>query len=459
MARRIEEVFLRKHRAPLHRNTRLLQLLPSKVSKLQGFREDYDQILKAMGNSKVVMLGEASHGTHEFYKTRVEITKRLIMERDFHFVAIEGDWPDVYRANRYVCGVGGGESAEESLGDFTRFPRWMWRNTVMKEFVEWLRNYNQPKPLNERVRIYGLDLYSMFRSADKVIEYLDKVDQHAATIARHRYGTLNRYRNDEFKYAEEVAMKLAPSREKEVVAMLTHMLSKGEEYMKRQGGFIDGDELFFAQINAKVVKDAEEYYRHAFSGGTVTWNLRDKHMCETMEALLEYHQKKRNKSSSGVIWAHNSHLGDSRATEYAKETGEYNIGQLIRERIGKANSFNVGFTSYTGSVLAANSWGGAAQKFELTPAFEDSYEAVFHQAKPENWSLILRSNNDAIKPDPDLLTELKQTRTERMVGVQYIKKSERQSHYVPAILPDQFDSVIHFDITNALQPLDPLTSQ
>jgi len=399
------------------------------------------------------MIGEATHGTQEFYQHRADITKRLIQEQGFTIVAVEGDWPDVYRINRYVCGKSKDKNAKEALGDFGRFPRWMWRNTVVEEFVEWLKKHNEQfDNVDDKVRFYGLDLYSLFRSADLVIEYLEKVDKKAAEVAKHRYGTLNRYRGNEFKYAEEVMLQLTPSREKEVVAMLVHMMTKGQEYLKAQG-FVNSDELLFAQMNAKLVKDAEEYYRKAYAGGATTWNLRDKHMFETLQAVMEFHEK-RNKESRAVIWAHNSHLGDSRATEYARESGEWNIGQLVRQNIGKDKSFNVGFTSYTGTVTAAPSWGGPATKFELTPAFEDSYEAVFHQAVPSNWLSILRSNSPQIVPDEEIVKLLSATRTERMVGVQYVKRSERQSHYVPAILPQQFDSVIHVDVSSALQPLD-----
>jgi len=216
---------------------------------------------------------------------------------------------------------------------------------------------------------------------------------------------------------------------------------------------------FFAQMNAKVVKDAESYYRNSFAGGSTTWNIRDKHMCETLEALLEYNQKKQNTVSKAVIWAHNSHLGDSRATEYQRESGEWNLGQLVRERFGKERSFNVGFTSFTGSVTAASYWGGPTRRFQLTPSFEDSYEALFHKALPENWLLILRSNdNKAIQPDKEINDLLSLTRTERMVGVQYCKDTERRSHYVPAVLPLQFDSIIHYDISNALEPIDVVDS-
>jgi len=449
--------FLKHTKAPLYpdKNAKLIQTLPQKVLPLKGAAADYEPILSAMGPAKVVLIGEATHGTHEFYKIRADITKKLITDKGITMVAVEGDWPDVYRINRYVCGKSKDSNAKEALGDFQRFPKWMWRNTVVEDFVEWLRKYNERfgDKTNDKVRFYGLDLYSMFRSADLVIEYLEKTDPKAAELAKQRYGTLNRYRNKEFKYAEDVMLGLTPSREKEVVSILVQMLQKEKEYLEKHG-FVDGDELFFAQQNAKLVKDAEEYYRNAYARGPTTWNLRDKHMFETLKELLDFHQKRTNRESKAVVRAHNSHVGDSRATEYARESGEWNIGQLVRENLGLDKSYNVGFTTYTGTVTAASSWGGDAIKFKLNPAFEDSYEAVFHQGNPSNWLSILRANANPGLIAEDLVKLLAPTRTERMVGVQYVKRSERQSHYVPATLPQQFDALIHLDVTSALQPLD-----
>jgi len=317
---------LKQTRAPIYKdkNEKALNLIKKcKIDFKGSLTSDFVPLLKAMGKTRVAMIGEASHGTHEFYKTRAEITKRLISERGFNLIAVEGDWADVYRINRYVCLKSEDKSAKEALGDFQRFPTWMWRNTVVEEFVEWLKGHNSTVSKREdMVHFYGLDLYSMFSSADKVIDYLQKVDEKAAAVAKERYGTLDSYRSQEFKYAEDVAMKVTPSRQKEVVSMLLHMLQKGNEYLEGPGWLIDGDELFFAQQNAKVVKDAEEYYRNTFSGGATTWNLRDKHMFETLDALLQYHEKKRGQTSRAVLWAHNSHVGDARATEYARETGE-----------------------------------------------------------------------------------------------------------------------------------------
>jgi len=436
-------------------DTKAAHLIKNNAKPVSGNPSDYDHLLEAVGDSQVVMIGEASHGTHEFYHIRAEITKRLIQEKGFNMVTVEGDWPDVYRANRYVCSQGKDNSAEESLRNFTRFPRWMWRNTVVRDFVDWMKTHNDTLEFKEKARFYGLDLYSLFTSADEVIKYLDKVDPKAAGSAREKYGTLDTYRGDEFQYARDVAFGFEPSREKEVVDMLVHLLKKGSDYIKANGGFLNGDELFYTIQNARVVKDAEEYYRMAFRGGTVTWNLRDKHMVDTLQELLKFHKDKIGQERpKAVIWAHNSHLGDSRAFERNKMTGKWNVGQLVRERYGLDNSFNIGFTTFGGSVMASESWGAEGRKWELNTADNDSYEYLFHNAVPSNYSLLMRSNSEAIKPEQDLVSALMPERVERLIGVMYVKYRERSAHYQEVVMPQQFDSVIHYDITSALQPLD-----
>jgi len=447
---------LHQNRAPLYKdgNEKIKKLLPHSVTKFKGVPSDFDHLMKAVGHARVVMIGEETHGTQEFYQQRADITKRLIKEKDFHFVALEGDWSDIYRMNRYVCGAKLDQTAREAMGDLIRFPKWMWRNEVVEEFLEWLKEYNNKSNSVHKVSIYGLDLYNMFRSAELVIQYLEKIDPKDAALARERYGNLSRYKNNELLYPQEIFLQLSPSREKEVVDMLTHMVVKGEEYLKIAGVFMNGDELFFAQQNAKVVKDAEAYYRNSFAGGVSTWNIRDKHMYETLAALLFFNEKKLDHESRAVVWAHNSHIGDSSATEYAKETKEWNLGNLVRENMGKHKSYNIGFTTYNGTVTAAPTWGSPAKTFDLTPAFKDSYEEVFHESLPTQWFLPLRSNSTQAHVNKELKDELMVSRTERMIGVQYVKNAERESHYVPVVLPNQFDSIIHIDTTSALKPLD-----
>jgi len=407
---------------------------------------------------KIVMIGEASHGTHEFYKTRAELTKRLIEQKGFNFVAIEGDWPDSYRINRFVCnGLNGKDtSSREALADFARFPKWMWRNNVIEEFVSWLRSYNDTKPsLKHKTRFYGLDLYSLFRSADEVIRYLEKVSPKDAQLAKERYGTLNIYRDDEFQYTRDLAFELTPSKEKEVVAMLKLLLSKAPEYIRTSGGFLDGDELFYSIQNARVVKDAEEYYRKGFAGGTVTWNLRDKHMVDTLQQLFDMHKNNLGQPKpKAIIWAHNSHLGDSRAFKENRVHGKWNVGQLVRERFGTENSFCIGFTTFSGTVTAAQNWGDESKKWDLTPALDDSYESLLHKAIKADFWFLLRSNKVKIRPNDELVKALRKERSERLVGVMYVKQRERSAHYQEVCLPDQFDAVIHYDISKALQQID-----
>jgi len=452
----MEDYHLKKTTAtPIYSNEKYVQkILKENYDVLKGTPQDWDKILQAVGNAEVVMIGEASHGTEEFYKIRAEITKRLIVEKGFTFIGVEGDWPDVYRIHRFVCGKGD-DTAEGALGDFERFPKWMWRNHVVLDFIKWLRAYNDRLPDEQKVGFYGLDMYSMFKSIEVVVDYLDKLDPNEAKRARDRYGTLEKYRDDEFEYAAAVHMKLENSRQPEVIAVLKAMLEKGPSYLK-QKGYANGEELFYVTQNSRLVKSAEEYYRNAFFGGASTWNIRDRHMTETVDRLMKFEQQHNGvELPKGVLWAHNSHLGDARATEYKKETGEVNIGQLVRERWGLDRCFNIGFTTYTGTVSAAATWGGNRITFPLTPAFRDSYEALFHNtANGGNFSIILRSNSPDIQPNSDLVRALTFERTERMVGVQYVQQRERSAHYCPALLGKQFDAVIHLDVTSALRPLD-----
>jgi erythromycin esterase-like protein len=328
---------------------------------------------------------------------------------------------------------------------------WMWRNTVVRDFVDWLRNHNSSLEMKDKARFYGLDLYSMFTSADEVIKFLKQVDPKAADIAIEKYGTLEMYRGDEFQYARDVAFGFEPSREREVVEMLCLLLKRGSDYIKASGGFLEGDEMFYATQNARVVKDAEEYYRMGFRGGTVTWNLRDKHMVDTLQELIKMHQETwKQERPKAVIWAHNSHLGDSRAFERNVKSGKWNVGQLVRERFGLQNCYNVGFTTFSGTVMAAESWGAEAKVFELNQAETDTYEYLFHTTLPSDYALVLRSNSKTIQPDPALVKVLSTERQEKLIGVMYVKYRERPAHYQAVVLPKQFDFVIHCDVTSAL---------
>jgi len=415
-------------------------------------------IVNSVGNAQVVLIGEMTHGTKEFYEFRCEITKTLVEKCGFSFVAVEGDWPDVYRINRFVQTDKTSDSKpEQSLRDFTRFPQWMWRNETIRDFVGWLRKHNDSQKLTggRSVGMYGLDLYSMFRSSEEVVKYLSKVDPAAAELATERYGHLSRYRNKEERYGYDVGLKLAPSVEQEVLTVLLDLLKKGPEYIKSTGGFLDGDEYFYTTQNARVVTDAEEYYRKSMFHDESTWNIRDTHMANTLEHLIAYHEDKsvnKEKPVKAVVWAHNSHVGDSRATGYS-ETGEFNIGQLIRDRFGLTHTFNIGFTTFNGTVTAANYWGGPAEKMVLNDAESDTYESVLHEAKLGEYALIFRNAESSI-PNIELAKLMDTSRYERMIGVQYVKKTERRSHYIRCHLPKQFDCVVHIDRTSALKPLE-----
>ena len=312
------------------------------VRELTGSTRDYDSLLGLIEGAHLVLLGEASHGTHEFYRERAEITKRLIAEKGFRAVAVEADWPDAYRVNRYVRGIGNDAEAAEALGDFKRFPTWMWRNADVLDFVGWLREFNDQIMSNDqRVGFYGVDLYSLFTSIEAVVRYLDQVDPVAARRARYRYSCFEHYGEDSQAYGYAASFGMSPSCEDAVVAQLVDFQRKAAEYATRDG-HIPPDEAFFAEQNARLVANAERYYRSMFTGRVSSWNLRDEHMADTIDALAQ-HMRRRGVDPKIVVWEHNSHLGDARATEMHSR-GEWNVGQLMRERHGE-DVRSIGFTS------------------------------------------------------------------------------------------------------------------
>jgi erythromycin esterase-like protein len=398
-------------------------------------------LIDAIGDARVVLLGEATHGTHEFYRTRAEITKRLIANHGFTILAVEADWPDAYRVNRWVRGASEEAGPEAALADFTRFPRWMWRNTDIVALARWMREHNATRPVDDRAGFYGLDLYSLHRSIDAVLGYLKKVDPEAAKRARYRYGCFEMFGEDAQAYGYASSFGLSKTCEDEVTAELVDIRRQALEYASRDGR-IAADEYFFAEQNARLVANAETYYRAMFGGRAESWNVRDRHMMETLEALLA--NVGLAKTSRAVVWAHNSHLGDARATEMS-DRGELNLGQLVRERFGQ-DAWLVGFTTHTGTVTAANDWDDPAERKRVRPSLAGSYERLFHEVGLERFLLLLRE-----APARDALTE---PRLERAIGVIYRPQTERLSHYFRAELPRQFDAVIHFDETSALEPLE-----
>jgi erythromycin esterase-like protein len=409
---------------------------------LGGASNDYDRLLDFIGDARFVLIGEATHGTHEFYRERAEITKRLIAEKSFSAVAVEADWPDAYRVNRYVRGVGTDPDANSALAGFQRFPTWMWRNADVLDFVGWLRAHNDKISLTElNVGFYGLDLYSLYSSIEEVLGYLDKVDPEGAKRARYRYSCFDQFGEDTQAYGYAATVGLTESCEREVIGQLVELRRRAAEYASRDGR-VAADEFFFAEQNASLVKNAEEYYRSMFRNRESSWNLRDRHMADTLEHLVGFLAGQGQRAKI-VLWEHNSHLGDARATEMG-DSGEINVGQLVRERY-KDEAVLIGFSTYTGTVTAASDWGAPAERKRVRPALENSYEWLFHKAGPERF--VLNLHDERLKP-------LRERRLERAIGVIYRPDSERVSHYFYADLPAQFDAILHIDETRAVEPLE-----
>ncbi len=355
----------------------LARALGDVVRPLTGSASDFDALVARVGEARMVLIGEASHGTHEFYRIRAEITKRLIRERGFTAVAVEADWPDAYRVNRYVRGSGVDADAEQSLAGFRRYPQWMWRNADVLDFVGWLRSHNESVGDDaRRVGFYGMDLYSLHSSMEAVIRYLRVVDPEAARRAEIRYGCFDRFGGDPQEYGYASSIGLSPSCEAEVVEQLVTLRRAAGEYARRDGRVAE-DDLFFAEQNARVVANAERYYRAMFGSRVESWNLRDRHMAETLESLTRF-LSQRGASPKIVVWAHNSHLGDARATEMG-QGGELNVGQLVSERFGD-DAVLVGFSTYSGTVTATSNWDEPAQRKVVRPALPGSYESLFHDA-------------------------------------------------------------------------------
>jgi erythromycin esterase-like protein len=410
---------------------------------LTGGGRNYDRLVQLAGKSRFALIGEASHGTHEFYRERAEITKRLIVEHGVTAIVAEADWPDAYRVNRYVRGRSDDRDAEAALSSFKRFPAWMWRNTVVREFVGWLRRYNDTKDEAHKVGFYGMDLYSLATSMESVLAYLDRVDPEAAQRARYRYSCFDHIGEDTQAYGYAAAFGLRKPCEDEVVKQLVDIVQHAADYTRQAHG-LDPDDYFFAEQNARLVKNAEKYYRTMFGGRVSTWNLRDRHMVETLEAL-DVHFARRGRTPRFAVWAHNSHLGDARATEMGDQ-GEWNVGQLVRERHA-ADAVLIGFSTDHGTVTCASDWGGSVERKRVRPGLPGSYEALFHETGLADFLLFPRSE--------ELFAARIGSRQQRAIGVIYLPESERSSHYFHADLQHQFDAMIHIDETRALTPLDP----
>ena len=396
---------------------------------------DLESLLQRVGDARIVLLGEATHGTSDFYRMRARISRELIERKGFSFVAIEGDWPDAARIDHYVRHA---EYAPSEWTAFARFPVWMWRNRDVRDFVDWLRAHNANLEPGKRAAFHGLDLYSLFNSIRSVLSYLDDIDPRSAQVARNRYGCLTPWQGDPATYGHAALTGTFQTCEREVVSMLTDLMQKQRAYAEH-----DGERFLDAVQNARLVANAERYYRIMYYGSRASWNLRDSHMFETLKSLLDFHGPK----SRAIVWAHNSHVGDSAATEMASR-GEFNIGQLCREKFG-GEAYSIGFGTNSGTVAAASDWDGPMEIKIVRPALPGSYERLCHETGNPRFLLPLRS------PISTRFAEgLLQPRLERAIGVIYRPETELQSHYFQAILPRQFDEYIWFDETEAVTALE-----
>ena len=429
---------------PHHDGTRprmtTVEILRLEANASARATDTYAELLRDIGRADVVLIGEASHGTHEFYDERAQITKRLISEYGFRAVAVEADWPDALRVNRFVFGQERDRDSEEALRGFLRFPTWMWRNADVLDFVGWLRDRNDRLP-KERAGFYGLDLFSLRTSIDAVIAYLDRVDPPAAERARRGYACFDLV-GDSAEYGYAVELGLQPSCRDEVTRELLELRRRAADYVHLDGA-VAADEYFYATLNAGVAQHAEEYYRTMLDPGVSSWNLRDRHMFETLERLAS-HLERNGRPGKIVVWAHNSHVGDAGVTDMGRR-GEINIGSLTRARYG-ARSRRIGFTTFSGTVSAAPDWGAPVERKIVREAPAGSYEELFHRIGVPRF--LLKFDNSAVRAacHGPLL--------ERAIGVIYRPETERQSHYFSADLAEQFDAVIHIDHTRAVEPLE-----
>jgi erythromycin esterase-like protein len=415
-------------------------------AKIIRSEDDYSHVLEQIGDASVVLLGEATHGTQEFYNMRAEICKRLITEKGFDAIAVEADWPDALRVSRFVQHASNDHTADEALGGFQRFPQWMWRNSEVVELVYWLRLHNGGvAQAEQRVGFFGIDLYSLRKSMDSVVRYLEKADPEAAKRARERYSCFDHLAEDPQHYGYAATFGMKKDCEEEVVRQLVELTEEAGRQVSAQGGTVP-DELFYAQQNARVVKNAETYYRAMFESRDESWNIRDTHMMETLDTLRAHIGSRKGRPAKIAVWAHNSHLGDARATEMG-EHGQLNLGQLVRERYKPEETFLLGFSTHTGTVTAASDWDAPAQLKKVVPSRPDSFERVFHNTGIDRFLLPIRGNER-------VAAVLSERRLERAIGVIYRPDTERVSHYFNADIARQFDAVIFVNRTHALRPLE-----
>ena len=420
----------------------LRQTLPEMIAEAGEDLPDFDdpafgRLFDRWADRRVVLLGEASHGTAEFYRARAAITRHLIEHHGFTIVAVEADWPDAAAIDRYVRHHAG----REVESPFQRFPTWMWRNTEVDALIDWMRAHNEGIcDSDARAGFYGLDIYNMSGSIAAVLDYLDRVDPEAARVARERYGCLTPWQKDPATYGRAMLSSGYAECEQAVIEQCRALLAHKLDYARK-----DGDSFLDAAQNARVIASAERYYRIMYYGGAESWNLRDTHMFETLENLLEA----KGPQAKAIVWAHNSHIGDARYTDMGVSRGELNIGQLCRQRFG-AQAALIGFGTHSGTVAAATDWGGNMEVKQVRPSRPDSYERLFHDSSRPRALLDLAEDRN-----PAVHRALLAPRLERFIGVIYRPETERWSHYSEACLSKQFDAYVWFDETGAVTPLGP----
>ncbi len=411
----------------------IIKLLKTHTHPLQT-PADLEPLINRIDDSKFVLLGEASHGTHEYYTWRTIITKRLIQEKKFSFIAVEGDWPDCYRLNRYVKGYpDAGQNAFEVLKTFHRWPTWMWANWEIVALAEWLREYNAKLPLEQRVGFYGLDVYSLSESLEAILQYMEKKDRHAYETTVKAASCIESFGGEGENYARSTYL-IPTNCENEVVSLLREIRSKISQYNT------DRETVFNTEQNALVAVQAENYYRAMVRGGAASWNIRDMHMVNTLNRLMKFHGDK----AKAIVWEHNTHIGDARATDMARE-GMVNVGELVTREHHTQGVVKVGFSSFSGKVIAGRNWGDTMRTMPVPEAQNGSWDNVFHLAGADNKLVLL----DAFKFEP----LFQQPRSQRAIGVVYNPDNERLGNYVPSLLPFRYEAMIYFDQTKPLHPL------
>lgn len=409
-----------------------IKIIQEKAIPLDDVK-NLDRLMDKIGNSRVVMLGEASHGTHEYYTWRAHITKRLITEKNFNFIAVEGDWPDCYKINQFIKGKNSQiEKAADVLKAFDRWPTWMWANWEVAALVEWLRLHNN-STTGRKVGFYGFDVYSLWESLHSIMQYLENVDPAALKQATETFKCFEPYKEDGTSYA--YASRLVPKIcEDDVIALLNEIQKKLPQYNPGE------ENVFSTEQNALIAVNAEKYYRAMVRGDSESWNIRDTHMQETLERLLDFH----GPNSKAIVWAHNTHIGDASATDMADD-GMYNVGELARQKF-PGETFLIGFGSYGGSVIAGSSWGAKMQHMQVPDGRKGSWESLLHNASPKNKLLLMEDLRDTLFGDHRI--------GHRAIGVVYRPEYERYGNYVPSNIANRYDAFIYLDKTRALHPLD-----